>query len=695
MSEDVVEASFNCVLGKEALLFRRMNVVESLNAPTDFQLEVMRLSSKVWIDPKKLLGTQATVTLLLRNGSKRYFNAWIVTVAQGEAVGRFDTFILTLHTWTWHLGLSVDNRIFQDKTAVEILDEVFADYSSQQVSKKLKGSYRKRPYCVQYRETDLDFVHRLMEDEGIYYFFTHQDGQHTLVLCDDPSCHELIQPDDTLGYAAARTSNERGDAVVDHWQLSRSVHSLKYSHVDHDQDSITPKPINTAQSTASFANPGRQEVYEWPSEYSELEDKSQAASRATAVSKLRVQGFESGQVKAVLETPCRSVGAGRSFKFVDHRDRGEYLITYAELEMDFGRYESTDDEPATGFSAKLEAMPKAQRYVPDRRTHNPRIHGVQTAVVVGASGDEIHTDKTGRVKVKFPWDRKGKGDEKSSCWVRVAQPWASKGFGMFALPRVGDEVVIEFLEGNPDRPLITGSVYSPENLPAYTLPDHATVTGIRSRSSKGGTADTFNELRFDDKKDAEHVYFQAQKDLHQNVKNDAHLTIGNDHWTEVVKNAQHQVGENQTVTVGKISTLKIGTDSHTSITGDQILKTGGLFDGEITGAVQLKGADAISLSAGQAMDVKVGQALTVGASATLHLKANSGIVIDGGTEITLKAGGAFIKIGPEGVTIQGPLVKINSGGAPGNANQPQAAQPAQPQEPGEHKSNDDPLQQQS
>lgn len=691
MSEDVVEASFSCVLGKDALLYRRMSVVEALSAPTRLEVEVMRLGSKTSIEPKKLLGTQSTVTLRLRDGSKRYFNAWVTEVAQVDPIGRFDAFHLQLRTWNWHLGLSVDNRIFQDKTAVEVLDAVFADYSSQQVSKKLKGSYRKRPYCVQYRETDLDFVHRLMEDEGIYYYFTHQDGQHTLVLCDDPSAHELIQPDDTLGYAAARTSNERGDAVVDHWRLSRSVHSLKYSHVDHDQDSITPKPINTAQSAATFANPGRQEVYEWPSEYAELEDKSQAATRATAVSKLRVQGFESGQVKALLETPCRSVGAGRSFKFVDHRDRGEYLITYAELEMDFGRYESTDDEPATGFSARLEAMPKAQRYVPDRRTRNPRIHGVQTAVVVGASGDEIHTDKTGRVKIKFPWDRLGKGDEKSSCWVRVAQPWASKGFGMFALPRVGDEVVVEFLEGHPDRPLITGSVYSPENLPAYTLPDHATVTGLRSRSSKGGTADTFNELRFDDKKDAEHVYFQAQKDLHQNVKHDAHLTIGNEHWTSVGKHAQHAVGENYTFSVGKVHTVKIGEDSHTAIGGDQILQTGGLLDAKVGAAVQFEGAQTIKLSSGQGMDVKVGQALAISAGASVHLSAGAGVVIDGGTQLTIVAGGAFIKLGPEGVTIQGPLVKINSGGSPGTANAAQSPQPAEPQAPGEHKPNDDPL----
>jgi type VI secretion system secreted protein VgrG len=361
-----------------------------------------------------------------------------------------------------------------------------------------------------------------------------------------------------------------------------------------------------------------------------------------------------------------------------------------DFELEFGGYESDSGGSSSGFSCRFEAVPASIRYVPRRSAVRPTIHGPQTAKVVGPSGDEIHTDKYGRVRLQFRWDREAAGDETSSCWVRVSHPWASKQFGMIALPRIGDEVVVEFLEGNPDRPLITGRVYNFDNMPPYELPAQATVSGIKTQSSTGGSLSTFNELRFDDKKDSEYVWFQAEKDFHQLVKHDAFETVQNDLWTDVTMNSTHEVGENLTLSVGKVATVKVIEDTHVNLGADLNMAVTGLLNLKVTDKVAVQGEAAIEITSGAAMEVSVGAALNITASSTLHIKG-SGIVIDGGTELCIKAGGSFITLDSGGVTIQGSQVKINCGGSAGSATAAAEASPAAPTDPVESTANEDPL----
>jgi type VI secretion system secreted protein VgrG len=335
-------------------------------------------------------------------------------------------------------------------------------------------------------------------------------------------------------------------------------------------------------------------------------------------------------------------------------------------------------------------VPKEIKFQPEPFNSRTRVQGPQTATVVGPSGDEIHTDKFGRVKLQFHWDRVGKKNEKSSCWVRVSHPWASKQFGMVALPRIGDEVVVEFLEGNPDRPLVTGRVYNGDNMPPYTLPAQQTVSGIKSQSSKGGGLSNFNELRFDDKKDAEYVWFQAEKDFHRLVKHDAYDSIGNDLWVDVGKNASHTVGENVTVAIGKAATVSVGTDTHVALGGDLNTDVGGALSLNVEDNVAAYGRQAVTLTVGSELDIDVGRTAKFSVANSVHIKG-MGVVIDGGTQLTIKAGGSFVTLGPEGVSLKGAMVMINSGGSAGTARSANRASLAKPKKPAKNKENKDPL----
>ena len=324
-------------------------------------------------------------------------------------------------------------------------------------------------------------------------------------------------------------------------------------------------------------------------------------------------------------------------------------------------------------------------------TPRPLVHGPQTAVVVGPAGDELHTDKFGRVKVQFHWDRLGKKDAKSSCFVRVSSPWASKQFGMIALPRIGDEVVVEFMEGNPDRPLITGRVYNGDNMPPYELPAQATVSGIKSRSSKSGAATNFNELRFDDNKGSEYVWFQAEKDHHHNVKNDAFATIGQHNQLDIKKNNTVNIGEAFAMTVGKNTSLKIGGDASTDITGDLNMAIAAALGLKTAAAIAVKGGAAIAVTAAAAIDVNAGADANLTAGAAMAIKASAGITIDGGMKISIKAGAGWITLGPDGVSMGGPLVKINSGGSGSSAKAAKKASPTAPKAPAKVVAKKDPL----
>lgn len=685
------EAWFKCTLGDEELLFRRMVGKEELGRLPEYRLELMRAQKLEPIAPTKLLGTQATVKLLRAHNQYRYINGWITSVELGGAVGRFDIYHVVLRPWLWHLTLGADCRIFQDKNALQIIQAVFGDYSSAQVdTTRLSGTPRIRPYCVQYRESDFAFVSRLMEDEGIWYYFKHSDGQHTMVLANGASGHVAL-PESKLAWSHAQSDDQTREDVITQWRLTQQLRPLKFTHDDHDHESPATRLEKTDQRTVSYPTHGDLEIYDWPGTYAWPGDANNA-TQGDFAAKLEVRRFETGHLVANATTPCRSVAAGMTFVLKDHPwHDGDYLITRVGLEIDIGDREASQASRGFGFSARMQLVPRAAPFASEALTPKPIVRGPQTALVVGPSGDEIHVDRLGRVKVWFRWDRVGPRNERSTCYIRAATPWASVGYGMITTPRIGDEVVVSFLEGNPDRPLITGSVYNGDNKPSYELPAQATVSGVRSRSSKGGGATNFNELRFDDKSGSEYVWFQAEKDFHRLVKHDATDEVKENHQVEIGKNHVASVGEAYDLKIGKTAKLEIGTDASAKVLGDLKVKVEGGTGVKVGSALDVKCDSTIAVASGAAMDIDAGGSLTITSAGSVHIKAATGVVIDGGMSLTIKVGGSFIVLDPSGVSIVGPIIKNNSGGSAGSASSAAKASPSAPDAPAEIVHKSDPL----
>lgn len=688
-----LEAVFLSTLPEGSLMFRRMLGREELGRMPEYRIELVRLSSLAPIEPKNLLGTKAGVQVLTGAGKYRHINGIVTRFEHGGVVGRYDVYRIELRPWLWHLTLGTDCRIFQDKSALQVIETIFSEYASAgPIEKKLKATSRPRPYIVQYRESDANFVSRLMEEEGLYYYFKHAKGQHTLVLCDNASAHAPIEGG-KLVWAYKQQGNTLREDIVQQWSFAHALGSLKYTHTDLAADAPSTDLKADAMRSTPYSKPNDLEVFDYPGGYDDLSmTKSPGATKEEGkrLAQMQVDTFESQHTVAHGVTRSRYAAAGVTFAFEDHPDAGNYLMTQADFELEFTGYEANQEVASTSFTCRFQAVPKAIRYQPAPVARRPLIHGPQTATVVGKSGDEIMTDKFGRVKLQFRWDRVGTRNENSSCWVRVSQPWASKQFGMVALPRIGDEVVVEFLEGNPDRPLITGRVYNGDNMPPYTLPDQATVSGIKTQSSKGGGLTDANELRFEDKKGSEYLWLQAQKDMHSWVKNDSFASVLNNYWGDVTKNYSMKIGGTADIAIADVTKLKIDKDVSVKLGADLMMAVTGALGLEVTEAIAIKGSQAIAITSGQAMDLKIGQTLAMTATSSVSLKG-LGIVIDGGTQVTIKAGPSTITLGPAGVTIDGPLVKINCGGGGGAATPAAPAAPPAPQEPAEPTKNKDPL----
>ena len=689
-----IEAEFISTLGKDEFLFRHIHAHEELGRIPKFSLELLRRKSKPHVDADKLLGQSAGLRISLSTQEDRFIRGVVIRFERGGSLGDFHMYRVELCPWIWHLTMGSDCRIFQNKTAVEILDEVFESYKTTgAVKKDLKGSFPKRPYTVQYRESDYDFVARLMEEEGIYYYYTYTQTRQTLVLCNHPGAHPKMPGNGKLLWEP--DGDRLDENHVDVWVRAHTLRPLKFTHTDFAPDEPTAKLERSHERSVPYTTPSRgYEVYEYPGEHENLAMDRTAADKGKQgerIAEMRVDVFESGYVIAAGRTRERRLTVGSTFDFENHPDKGGYLVREAVYTMDFEGYETSDGRIEQRYDCQFEAVPKTITFRPERVAVKAMVNGPQTAIVVGPSGDEIHTDEFGRVKVQFHWDRQGRKDEKSSCWLRVSQPWASKGFGFVALPRVGDEVVVEFLEGDPDRPLITGRVYNGVNTQPWELPAQATVSGLRTRSTKQGGDDNFNELRFDDKKGSEYVWFQAEKDFHHWVKNDSTTTIAGNRAHEVKKDDTFKVGGKVDGEISKLVSLKVGEDVNAGIGGDLTLKVTGKTGLSVTGATDLKSTGKLAVATNNSLEVDAAAGMKFSTNSTVHIKATAGIVIDGGLQLAIKAGAAFITLGPDGVSISGPMVKINSGGSAGSASAAAKANPANPKDPAALKEHKDPM----
>ena len=632
-------------LGKDDLLLAGFSGSEAISTPFRFDLSLMATPDTT-IDAKKLVGQAMTVTIAdASGGDARYINGVVSTFAQTGSDTTFVWYRAQLVPGLALLTRRADIRIFQQKSVTDVIEAVLKEGG---IDYKLNttGTYQPLEYCVQYRETDFAFVSRLMEAHGIFYFFTHTDSKHTLVLADSSSAHQPCAGSDTTRFHST-TSGSSDEDTVSAWELQHEFRTGKYTLTDYNMETPSTSLTVSEPTTVKLGDNDKYEVYDFPGAYGNKSD-------GDTLVRVRMQDQEARTVVASGSGSCRAFTSGYRFTLGEHpqsANNGQYVLTVVSHSASNGSFVSAKEGPAPHYWNTFTCIPFATPFRPERVTPRPMAYGLQSAVVVGSSGEEIWVDKYGRVKVQFFWDRQGKKNEQSSCWVRVAQPWAGKNWGFVAWPRIGQEVLVAFESGDPDRPIIVGSLYNAEQMPPYTLPANQTQTGIKSRSSKGGGTDNYNELRFEDKKGSEEIHVQAEKDLTTVVKNDETREIRNNRTTTIAANDTKTIkkgNESTTIEQGDQSTKLKNGDHYLELTlGDSSTI---LHQGDHD--TQLKQGDqTVTLTTGnQSIKLSMGNQTT-----KLDLGAVSTEAMQG---IELKVGQSSIKIDQMGVTIQGMMIKI-------------------------------------
>ena len=526
----------------EGLLFWKLTGREAMSE--SFALTLTLLGTDARIDRSKLLGKPVTVTIPTQNLlTSRYVNGKITRVAVSavELTGtRYAVYQLTVEPDLWPMKRDRNLRIFQGQTVPQIVKTLLAEHQVN-VEDKLTGSYRVWDYCVQYQESSLDFISRLMELEGIAYHFSHEADKHTLVLTDAATQHQPFSGYEVIPYHQTPSGGSTDEEGISQWALEDSVTPGIYSLDDYDFRKPNAWLFQAQQNPAS-PKPGSIDVYDWPGRFV---DKGHGEFYA----RIRQERWQVEHQQIQATATAAGIAPGHTFTLTNapfFSDNGEYLVTAAGYHFEENRYASGEGE--TVHRIDFTVIPSSVVYRPAQTTAWPRTYGPQTAKVVGPKGESIWTDKYGRVKVKFHWDRLAKGDDTSSCWVRVSSAWAGQGYGGVQIPRVGDEVVVDFINGDPDRPIITGRVYNEASMPPWALPAAATQMGFMSRT-KDGSVDNANALRFEDKAGAEQVWIQAERNMDTSVKNDETHSVGGARSHYVKKNELHRVEANQTQAV--------------------------------------------------------------------------------------------------------------------------------------------------
>jgi type VI secretion system secreted protein VgrG len=621
----------NTPLGENVLLLERFSGTEGIHKLFEYNLTMVSESQS--LDLTGLLRKPVTIGVRLPDDSFRYINGWVKSARQLERDRLLTTYQADVVPWTWFLGQSWDCRIFQKKTVQEIITDVFSKGGYSDYQFKLYGSYEPRTYCVQYRESNLNFVLRLMEEEGMFYFYEQSDGKHTMVITDSKAA---VKPCPHLAKARYAYQPQGGieEDFVHTFDAEDAYRTGKVALQDFD----FIKPSSKLDVNVSGKN-AISELYDYPGRYYDT-------GRGDKLARVRLEESEIKLKTSSGISTCRGMEGGYKFELQEHYNKSlnqEWLVTNVNIFTAGNNYRSEMEEPFE-FTNTFEVMPAKTQYRPPRTALKPIVRGLQTAIVTGPKGEEIYCDKYGRVKVQFHWDREGKYDENSSCWVRVSAAWAGKAWGWITIPRIGQEVQIDHMEGDPDRPIITGRVYNAEQEVPYKLPDHKTQSTFKSRSSMKGSASNFCELRIEDLKGKEQVFIHSEYDQDNRSKNDSREWVGRDKHVIVTSNQKELVK----------------ADKHLHVKGKQEEKIDGDF----------------KLKVGGSQHDKVGQLYALEAGQEIHEKAGMKVVIEAGMELTLKGPGGFIKIDPSGIYINGLMVYINSGGSPGSGTACEEASPS-------------------
>lgn len=651
--------SINTPLGEDVLLARSLSIREELGRP--FQIDADLLSENHEVDFEQVVGKPAAIRLELGDGSQRYFHGLIAQFSQEGRVGELTAYRATIVPWVWLLTKNTDCAIYQNKTVPDIVQAIFGRYPDGKFSLGLSGDYQPREYVVEYRETDFNFVSRLLEHEGIAYYFEHAEDNHTLVLTDNPGAYSEFPGYEKIRFSTGGFDRGPQDQRISALTLTSSVTPAMVCLRDFNP--LLPQ-TDLQQATTAETKGALGQIFDYPGDFA-------TAREGEAYAKLRYEELRVPHRVIRGTANARGIAVGRIFEILEapraDLNGKKWLVTSASYQITGDDYGASGGGHGETFSVSFTAMEHTTQFRPARTTPRPTIPGPQTAIVVGVSGEEITVDEHGRVKVQFHWDRYAKGDENDSCWIRVAQSWAGKSYGSIYTPRHGQEVVVEFLEGDPDRPIITGRVYNGANQPPYALPDSKTCSGVRTSSSKGGAG--FNEIRFEDKAGEEMLFLHAAMNLDVHVEKDARERVMENQHLLVEKDRIGQIKHDDHLKVDNDSVTEIGQDLHLKVTGKAAMEIGG------SRSLKVTGADASEFGANVAQKI----------TGKLFIDA-AGVTIEASSGITLKCGGNSVVIDSAGVTVKGSMVtidgsltKINSGpgsppvpGSPGSLVAPTA-----------------------
>ncbi len=629
-------------LGKDTLLLTEFNGTEFISDLFQFEVEV--LSENHAITAEQIVAKICTLTVNAKQ--KRYFNGYVSDMAIGEITeNKLRKYTLTLVPWLWFLDKTNNHRIFQDKNTKEIVTQIFKNLGFNDFEFKAEGG-NKREYCIQHNESDLHFISRLLEEDGIAYYFKHDKNTHMMVIVDQQNAYEFCEQSDvqySKGAAGIAT-----DAQVTAWQHRYQFQKGQWTLNDYNFKEPDKNLLTNTKTNSQFANNAKFEHYEYPGLYD--------TTFGNTLSKMRMDAEEVNIDSVIAKSNCDSFYAGGKFRLTKHAlksEKGSYIITRISHSAKDSSYKSGGEDGAT-YSNTFECVPADIHFRPVLKHKRPVMRGPQSAVVVGPAGEEIYIDDFGRIKVQFIWDREGQKDENSTCFIRVIQSWAGNQWGTSFIPRMGQEVIVSFMDGDPDRPIVTGAVYNGKNKPVYSS---KTQSGIKTRSTRNGTADNFNELRFEDKKGSEQIYIHAEKNMDTRVENNETLTVDNDR-TKIVKNDENStiendrnktVNNNQTEKIKKNKTINVGSnhnetiDANMTIHVDKDLKesVSGEYTENVVKDYSLH-AKTITMDADDKITIRTGAAQIVMKSngditisgKTINIKGSSNIVIKGSKVLT-------------------------------------------------------------
>ena len=631
-------------LPEDTLLLNGFNGIEAISQPFTFQLDLV--SPKDDVDPAGLVGETMLTTVLLANGETRYIHGLVNRLAYLGKTDDLSFFRAEIVPALWRLTLTRESRMYQEKSVPDILEEVFTRTAHPDYELRLTRDYEPREYCVQYRETHFNFVSRLLEEEGIFYFFEHFEDRHVLVLCDDNGSTNPALAAEELRFAPEHATVADS---VNEFEAERALHTGKITIWNYDYLQPTMK--------LAYSLGDELESYDYPVNYKDPDHGERAA-------RLLLEAEEATRQVVRGASTVRGLLPGHHFKLKEHfrsDANAKYLITQVQHFANAGGYRAWDQTAALDYRNEFQAIPFGTPYRPQRRTPRPTIRGWQPAIVTGPPGSEVHCDKYGRIKVQFYWDRDGKRNEKSSCWIRVTTPWGGKGYGSVSIPRVGNEVAVAFQEGDPDMPLIIGSVYNDDQMPPYGLPNAGITMGMKSRSSPGGGGT--NEITMNDTKGKELINIHAQFDMATVVEHDQRDNVNNNRTITIAVDDTESVGSNQTIS--------IGADQAVTIDGAQTIEVGGerRLTVDKDHGVTVKGAETYTVEKDRTTKVDGKENLTVGDNRATKVEKNDDLQVEkklsitAGEQITLQSGDASIVLKKDGtITIKGKDITIQGSG---------------------------------